>query len=366
MDIDLELAVSLDTHAKENMKADFIVIGGGVAGLSAANYLADQRANVVLIEEGSYPAHKICGEFLSPESLPILECWGIPSSASISSLQIVTSKGDWRMDLPEKAATATRYSLDASLADRAVQQGAQVITGAKVVKIQLPEREGDLYCISLATGEEWIAPSLLVSTGRLTSQTKPKFCYIGAKAHFEGINLENILQMHLMRGAYFGMASIGKGRINSAGIIQCTSEEALQPQKVLEQFFRRKEVSPILKALPKEQWMTAPVPEFGLRNPPHWPNAYFLGDAAGVIPPATGNGLAMGLTSGILAARCALNNQPEAYRTLWKETYETRIQRGLLLHRLFLWPFAVRWALAASKFFPSLPLYFYRSTRGLP
>jgi flavin-dependent dehydrogenase len=367
METDLELGFPLDFNFEEVMKADFIVIGGGVAGLSAANHLADQGADVLLLEEGHYPAHKICGEFLSPEALPILKRWGIATSAYISNLEIVTPDTHWQMEFPERAATAMRQHLDAALADRATRQGAKVVTGAKVIKIDLPQSDEQPYTLTLASGEVWKAHSLLISTGRLlsslTGQKPPKFCYVGIQAHLEGLNLEQTLQMHLMKGAYFGIAPIGKDRVNAAGLISCNPEEAAHPETVLASFLQRKEAQPLAELQPEAPWKAAPVPEFGLRSCPPWPRAYFLGDAAGVIPPATGNGLSIALTSGILAADCALKNDPELYKTLWMNAYAKRIRHGMLLHRLFLSPLAVRFTLSLTKLFPSIAHYLYRSTR---
>lgn len=357
MDSHLELGVSLGFNTKENVKTDFLIIGGGVAGLSAANRLAESGANVVLLEQGSYPAHKICGEFLSPEALPILERWGIPVSDSIDRIEILTPSKRWQMVFPEKTATATRILLDQALVNRAVQLGAQVMTGAQVENILLPTDDQPLYQVTLTNGEEWSTPNLLVSSGRLSGQMKPSFSYVGFKAHSSVNSFPHLLQMHLFHNAYVGIAPIGNGSVNIAGLIRCTHDEAINPQAVLKQFLKD-------KPFPDCDWMAAPVPEFGIRCTPNWPRAYFLGDAAGVIPPATGNGLSMGLTSGILAAECALENAPDAYSLYWKESYAKRIKNGMLLHRLFLSPIAASLTLAAAKYLPSIAYHLYRSTRS--
>ncbi len=52
---------------------DLIVIGAGPGGSSAAILAARQGARVLLLERGSFPRHKVCGEFVSAESLDLLE-----------------------------------------------------------------------------------------------------------------------------------------------------------------------------------------------------------------------------------------------------------------------------------------------------
>src|ERR1700688_1490182 len=51
---------------------DLIIIGGGPAGTSAAISAARSGASVLLLERGRFPRHKVCGEFVSAESLGLL------------------------------------------------------------------------------------------------------------------------------------------------------------------------------------------------------------------------------------------------------------------------------------------------------
>jgi len=52
---------------------DLIVIGAGPGGSSAAILAARKGARVLLLERGAFPRHKVCGEFVSAESLDLLE-----------------------------------------------------------------------------------------------------------------------------------------------------------------------------------------------------------------------------------------------------------------------------------------------------
>ncbi len=54
------------------MLYDLIIIGGGPAGTSAAISAARAGARVLLLERGRFPRHKVCGEFVSAESLSLL------------------------------------------------------------------------------------------------------------------------------------------------------------------------------------------------------------------------------------------------------------------------------------------------------
>lgn len=52
---------------------DVAILGGGLAGLTNAYLLAKAGYKVILFEKGSYPQHKVCGEYISNEVLPFLK-----------------------------------------------------------------------------------------------------------------------------------------------------------------------------------------------------------------------------------------------------------------------------------------------------
>jgi hypothetical protein len=49
-----------------------VIVGGGLAGLTAAIHLSKVGLRVILIEKNEYPKHKVCGEYISNEVLPYL------------------------------------------------------------------------------------------------------------------------------------------------------------------------------------------------------------------------------------------------------------------------------------------------------
>src|SRR6478609_6217899 len=62
----------------EALVYDSAIIGGGLAGLSLSIELAKAGRKVILIEKGTYPFHKVCGEYISMESYDYLKRLGLP------------------------------------------------------------------------------------------------------------------------------------------------------------------------------------------------------------------------------------------------------------------------------------------------
>ncbi|MFZ5999522.1 MAG: NAD(P)/FAD-dependent oxidoreductase, partial [Bacteroidota bacterium] len=79
------------------------VIGGGLAGLTAAILLARKGFQVRLVEKKRYPFHRVCGEFISNEVRNFLEREQLfPSEVSppaITTFQL-TSTGGKKAEMP--------------------------------------------------------------------------------------------------------------------------------------------------------------------------------------------------------------------------------------------------------------------------
>src|SRR5947209_8009702 len=114
------------------MTYDVAIIGGGPAGASAAITAARAGAGVLLLELGAFPRQKVCGEFVSPESLHLLRSLlaGRSAEAVISNpLQIHSSRTfiDGQVittEISPPAYSIPRFVLDSLLWQEAVAAGA--------------------------------------------------------------------------------------------------------------------------------------------------------------------------------------------------------------------------------------------------
>ena len=108
--------------------ADVLIIGGGLAGLTAGIHLSQQHLRVLLIEKNTYPQHKVCGEYVSNEVLPYLHQLGVDMSelqpSQIHQFLFSTVVGKTvESALPLGGFGVSRYALDLFLYKKAVSAG---------------------------------------------------------------------------------------------------------------------------------------------------------------------------------------------------------------------------------------------------
>lgn len=327
-----------------------VILGGGVAGLCAANQLVDEGMSPLIIDGGEYPCHRVCGEYLSHECLPILEKWQIPLTRRFTQVRLIHRNKTVEFQLPIPAGGCPRYEFDAKLFNRALKKGARA--HCKTMVEALNHAEGH-YELKLSTQQVIKARHLIIGAGRFSSPLKPK--YFGFKAHFEGVEMDESLEMHLFPGGYLGMDRIGPNAYNVAIL----AHQPIHFPQLLESM-------PLLKARMKNgsmlypEWLSVRIPEFGIRSNPAWERVYWVGDAAGGIPPISGQGLAIAVTSGCMAAEYILKQDARQFRADWLKRYRKRYFWACQIHKAVAWRAA---AIQACTLFPKLPGYLWKLTR---
>src|SRR5580704_19005806 len=109
---------------------DLIIIGGGPAGTSAAITAVQFGTRVLLLERGTFPRQKVCGEFISAESLHLLH--SLLGAAHEAVLRDAVRIHDARVFLDDEvittqvnpaAASIARFDLDFALWNAALELG---------------------------------------------------------------------------------------------------------------------------------------------------------------------------------------------------------------------------------------------------
>lgn len=349
-----------------------IILGGGIAGFAAAIRLAELGERAVLLEAASQFSQKVCGEFISPESLPTLARWGIKPAQRIAHARFVVGDRDVMFDLPAEAGSLSRLEFETQLYQGATERGVDVRLGAGVEAV-LPQANGT-YVVTLKGGEQLTATNLIFASGRfggaLGSATPVDRPYVGIKAHFTGMDLENCLEMHLLPGAYVGMSSVGNGITNIALLAKKSSYSTHSDADALWQALLahpnaarlRERMQGAERLFP--QWLRVEIPDFGMRVPSSLPHTYAVGDAAGSIPPISGEGLSMALTGGCLAAEYCVKGDYVGYPIVLRQIFISRVRWARLIHHGLLHAPLARLAVPVCHTIPGLVPFLFNHTRG--
>jgi menaquinone-9 beta-reductase len=290
---------------------DLTVIGAGPAGASAAITAARSGARVLLIERGRFPRHKVCGEFISAESLALLG-WLIGGTAPdlignsllLTDARLLMDGRSLHISINPPAASIARYDLDLALWSSAQQAGAHLLPQTTVHNV-----EGDGPFTVRTSAGEFRARGVINATGRWSNFNQsdlpaPNSRWLGLKAHIRGESASTV-DLYFFEGGYCGLQPVrgpgGEPVINVCALLKTgvssTWEELFARHALLES--RSRNWSPVFPPL-----STFPVI---FREPrPVSGGVLNAGDAAAFVDPFVGDGIALALRGGNLAARCLL------------------------------------------------------------
>ena len=285
------------------MKHDLAVLGGGPAGSAAAITAARLGARVLLLERGRFPRQKVCGEFVSPESLSLLAgLLGRPldDAMKISGARLFIGARAVQIKVEPSAASITRFELDAALWSAAEHAGADARSQTTVQRV---EGAGPFSVITSSGAFE--AGAVVDATGRWSNlrqreaahEISPK--WIGLKAHFFEALPSRTVDLYFFEGGYCGVQPIGAAAVNACAMVRADVATTLQEVFEHHPALRERSVSwkPMGEAVSTSPLVfSAPQP---IRD-----GIACAGDAAGFVDPFIGDGISLALHSGVLAGEC--------------------------------------------------------------
>jgi len=350
---------------------DVAIVGGGLAGCNAAITLVQRNRHVLLLEANLYPHPKVCGEFLSPECISLFASSGfLPvlqqlSPVTIRTVRITAPDGSvWRTGFPAPALGISRYALDAAFARYIAHHGVEVHEGVRVTGIAGSLREGFALTARTSDGiQTFRAATVIAAYGKrsnLDRHLKRAFLrrpqpFIALKRHFIGPSLPGHIDLHVFPGGYCGMSEVEGGITNVCLLVrQDIFQSTLSGSPAgLEAFIHWMcEQNTHL-----HDWFAQAVPVY-----PEWlsiaqvpfvgktmieGDVLLAGDAAGMVAPLAGDGMAMALHSGelsallidrYLAAEITAPELKTAYTRTWNATFTARLQFGRMLQSIMLRP----------------------------
>lgn len=294
-----------------------LVIGGGLAGGAVAARLAHLGRPVAVLERETGAHDKMCGEFLSVEAGHHLAALGFDvgrlGGARIDTMRLHVGRRTAEARLPFVATGVTRASLDAALLDHASGLGADVQRGVVVRGLHkgLPATGQGVFdggAVVLATGKHELR-----GEGRDTKGTIDDL--IGFKMFFRSTAklrsaLAGAVTVTAYDGGYAGLQCVEGDRVNLCLLVEKQRFKAVGGtwERLFAALLREPGLALLADA---EALLQRPLTISGVpygflvgdsRGSAVGPALWRVGDQAAVIPSFCGDGMAMALHGGRLAA----------------------------------------------------------------
>lgn len=364
-------------------KSDLIFVGGGLAGLTAGIHLALKGFAVIIIERNNYPAHKVCGEYLSNETLPYLRWLGVDveeANAQVNRFSF-SQAGQKTITaaLPLGGVGISRYKLDYLLYQRAVASGCIIIRdtvkdityddGRFIVKA-----ESHMFTSALVFGSfgKWSNIDKALSR----SFAIKKSPWVAVKAHYQGNVPDDEVGLYGFPGGYCGVSKVENGIVN---ICYLASYKSFKRYKNIaayqkEVLFKNENLKNILyTATPiLDKPITISRISFDKKSLVE-NHVVMIGDSAGLIHPLCGNGMAMAIHSAKIASELSVDFLQgkigreafeKNYTKIWNKHFNKRLYIGRLLARLIASPAATKPFLILLRSFPFLMRFMIKQTHG--
>ena len=289
---------------------DLVVAGAGPAGSSAAITAARMGARVLLLEQGHFPRHKVCGEFVSSESLELLRQLLVHAPNGLDIVNRAPKIQKARMFLQGTSieipvllsASIPRYQMDEALWRAAQAVGVECREGVTVEGI----RQDSEFEITTSSGV-FAATAAIATTGRWSKLrqpvAKPKAKkLIGLKAHYRERNPVLSTDLYFFSGGYCGVQPVDPETVNVAALVRADVATDLNAVFALNGALAKRALG---WELAMEPVSTAPL-IFAEPEPEH-DGVLFAGDTAGFIDPFAGDGISLALRTGAAAAQTAMH-----------------------------------------------------------
>jgi flavin-dependent dehydrogenase len=337
---------------------DILIVGGGLAGLTAAIHLALEGKHVGVFEMNTYPHHKVCGEYVSKEILPYFNRLGLfPSSVGavdITQFQISTHKGFLvETELPLGGFGISRYALDHLLYQRAKELG--VIFYFE--KVNGTAFKNDVFTITTTTNT-YTSKIVVGAYGKRSVLDKnkerefslKKNSWLAVKAHYQSPDFPNeLVGLHNFDGGYGGLSKTESGAVNFCYLahyetfkkykdITAFNNEVVAKNPFLNSFLSS--AKPLFN-----QPMTIAQISFDKKDAVV-DHMLMCGDTAGLIHPLCGNGMAMAIHSAKIASELVLRFFDDSnyerhqlendYKKVWSNTFSKRLWFGRKLQRILM------------------------------
>lgn len=383
---------------------DAIIVGGGPAGATAGILLAQAGWRVAVVEKARFPRRKVCGEFISGTTWPLLRQLGVAdellelAGPAVRRVAVYAGAAMVNADLPaaqgqraEAGRAVGREHLDAALLRRAADAGADVwqphalaafaaeADGCACTIVDQDSRATRILRAPLLIGAHgsWESGPLPTQDFRRGPDAADLF---GFKAHFRQSALPaDLMPLLAFPGGYGGMVHTDGGRMS---LSCCIRRDRLQHCR--SQWPGMKAGAAVLAHIGAScrgvalalapaaldgPWLSAGPLQTGLRTFGRG-GIFTIGNAAAEAHPIVAEGISMAIQSAALlcgrllahpALRVETPGTPQEFERIrndyakaWRANFSRRLHMAALFAHLFMRPATARVATRVLERVPQL------------
>ena len=265
---------------------DVAIIGGSLAGAACVRTLVEAGIDAVAIERDPFPREKVCGGFLSPGAVQILDRLNLTRAlreAGAVEIRAARVRCDGReidLSFRRSGLGVSRRTLDAILGDHHAVEHGNVLA--------VDKQSNGRFQLRMSTGVDWSARVVIDAAGKLSRfgnlKSSPEF----GVQFYETESRGDVMDFWLFQDGYGGSVSIEGNRSNFCFLI-------------------RREALPRYLGKPDCR-VTGPVSYHARRS-----EFMAIGDAAGMIDPFCGEGMHHALDAGVVAADAVIHGMTRGW-----------------------------------------------------
>jgi menaquinone-9 beta-reductase len=316
-----------------NGQVDVLIVGAGPAGSATGTFLARAGYSVLMVDRAAFPRDKACSEYMSPETVRILDRLGVVDALeeagafALEGMKVTgpggaTAHGRFALaghrPFRPTGLSVSRRILDHQLVAAARAAGATLLERTWVEELLydrgvvagavVRDHGGTQHHVQarLTVGADGLRSVVARRIGRRTYNAPRRVAFVGHFARVQGMGPS--AELHFGASAYMGLNQIGHDQTNVAVVVPV--ERAGSAGKGVERFFAEtlsefpgvrerieagELVRPILATGPFAAWSSRVVA----------PGALLVGDAADFFDPVTGDGIYSALRGAELVAETA-------------------------------------------------------------
>lgn len=339
---------------------DVIVVGAGPAGSTLAWKLAREGVNTIVLDGASFPREKVCGDYIEPRGLRLLDKMGCLTTLEATSplpIMYTSIYVDFKRcfigkipfygvnkDLPPHGYVVPRKVLDEVILKTAVAAGATAhqatyVTGFRntrngVAIEALHHGKRVIYQGRMIVGADGVNSVVARGAGVLVDD--PRHIAISQRAYADGYEggigeAEMFFDGDLFPG-YGWVFPMGRGQVNlGVGVLKeaCERDHIVIPQLFQDFFEKLKRFHPRSRKLKLcRPPIGGIVKTYGGAGPNYFQKGLLVGDAGSFVDPMTGEGITLAMESAMIAAGVVLDvlhkGQPDVAAL---STYETEYRK---------------------------------------